>query len=301
LARERAANAAEQRRQRASVDEEPEVIQPDRNIIQMEQAESARPMPSVDNNLAESQAPVPLRRPNIRPEDLSHVELHYLPQDLNQVISDMQDILNAPDQIYPVNEESPRRNVRIIPAGAEDDEDEEEESYPDLGQPPNLPPLDPTTVHERLVEQMRYDSPIPPKISLQEDADQTAAIDGLCDFCEENVVNTAYYPCGHAMWCYGCATREEAIRHRCPNCGTGIISVLHLRGKFVRGQLSGIDASTQTESALEMRTFQQNVEERLREGEKRVSEMTPKRPTSNKLAIGFILIFNILNFLVMFP
>jgi hypothetical protein len=191
----------------------------------------------------------------IFPADFIPGEAFYTYEETRDWVQQMNEA-TEPGQIHLVNEPWQHR-VNILPAGAEDD---------DLYINPDWqrqlpPPLNPSEVYQRLVDEADREMPLPPRVPMKEDEDQTASLDGLCDICNENVVNTTYVPCGHTMWCFECATRQYELRDKCPICSTTITTVLHLRGKYESKPKK--DAQTQTEPILSMRTFQQNVNERL--------------------------------------
>jgi hypothetical protein len=178
-------------------------------------------------------------RPMIFPADFIPGEAFYTYQETRDWVQEMNEA-TEPGQIHLVNEPWQHR-VIILPAGAEDDELEINPNW----QRQLLPPLNPAEVYQRLVDEANHDLPLPPSVPKKEDKDQTASLDGLCDTCDEKVVNTTYVPCGHTMWCFECATRQNELRNKCPICSTEITSVLHLRGNYVRKQK--MDAQVQTE------------------------------------------------------
>jgi hypothetical protein len=190
-----------------------------------------------------------------------------------------------PGQVIIIDEPWQNR-VRIIPAGAEESDDEYEiaGNYPDWNSR-SPSPIDPEAVDNMLRRQMDDDSPVPPHINCVQDADQEAALDAICDTCVELVVNTANIPCGHAYWCYGCARREFEHNPKCPICREPVTDILHLRGNARRNnpptenrppsriqrprqQLLEprilMSRGTQTEPVLSTFSFQQNAEAQMK-------------------------------------
>jgi hypothetical protein len=227
--RERAARAAELRQQLANLEADdeasPEVVN-----------ESGRQLPEPFR-----QSP---RRTMAYPPDYIPGDI-IMPYDITREINEELAALAGPGQIL-LDQTPWHQRVRIIPAGAEDDSEDDDGNQPDMVHEPVLPPLDPVAVNRMLENEIRDEPAMPIMVQDDPEDDQDSVI-GNCRTCIDKKVNCAYLPCGHAIYCVTCAKTVRQMYSVCSICKRQITGILRLIGAEQRSQPNGIDVAVQTD------------------------------------------------------